>query len=121
MLFFMGAANTLDTCEADNFQTWLKVYGLIPMCSGMFVQLIATVWACMGSSEMFKNALRLQGVTILVSIALLIWGWTEYSETSETACVGDGGVNPRTLALVNLIMGSISMPCMFCASLKQMV
>lgn len=119
MLFFMGAANTLSTCESDHFVVWMKVYGLAPLACAMLVQIIASFWACRGSGEHFKNALRLQGLTSLITVALFIWGWVEYMKTSEEKCVGDGDINPRALALAWLIMGSFGVPLSFCAALKQ--
>merc|ERR1711972_908017 len=84
------------------------------------IQVLATICACRGSNEGFKNAFRLQGVTTLVGLGLVIWGWVEYSKTSEGKCVGGDGINPRTLALVFLIMGSIGVPCAVGVAIQQM-
>eukprot|EP00932_Pfiesteria_piscicida_P021350 SRR837773.8139.p3 GENE.SRR837773.8139~~SRR837773.8139.p3 ORF type:complete len:190 (-),score=45.87 SRR837773.8139:207-713(-) len=42
MLFFMGAANLKDECESEKLKTWMKVYGLGPMC-GMFLVQVCTM------------------------------------------------------------------------------
>lgn len=119
MLFFMGAANTLTTCESDHFALWLKIYGTLPLASLVVMHLIATFWACRRSGTHFKNALRIQGVTSLIMLTMLIWGWVEYAKTSEVMCVGGEDINPRTLALVYLILGSVFSCCSSCVAVQQ--
>merc|ERR1712008_146633 len=56
----------------------------------------------------------LQTLPQLLSVCLLVWGWVEYSKTSKEKCIDtdpEFDINPRILALVFLIMGSICFPC----------
>ncbi|CAK8992420.1 unnamed protein product [Durusdinium trenchii] len=120
MLFFMGAANALPICpNYDSFTIWMKTYGLAPTLCAIAVQFLVTLTACCRNHCLFKLALRLQVLTGLVGVGLMAWGWVEYSQTEETPCVGTGDINPRTLALVFLIFGSIGAPGVLTAALMR--
>mmetsp|Transcript_63254 Transcript_63254/g.100424 ORF Transcript_63254/g.100424 Transcript_63254/m.100424 type:complete len:180 (-) Transcript_63254:116-655(-) len=120
LLFFLGAANVLQTCENyESFTVWLRTYGLVPMCCGIFFQLLVTFTACCGNHTLFKLALRLQILTGCVSVGMMIWGWVEWSRTEEEPCVGNDDINPRTLALVFLILGSIGAPSVLAGALYK--
>ncbi|CAJ1359964.1 unnamed protein product [Effrenium voratum] len=111
LIFFLGAANTLETCENyDSFTMWMKTYALVPMGISILMQLVVVLAAYCCNGTGFKIALRLQILTGAVAVGMMIWGWVEYSRSSEDLCVGSGDVNPRTLALVFLIMGSLGAP-----------
>ncbi|CAE7528496.1 unnamed protein product [Symbiodinium sp. CCMP2592] len=120
LLFFLGAANVLQSCENyDRFTMWMKTYPLVPMCCGILVQLLVSCLACVGNRSVFKMGLRLQAFTGLAFVAALAWGWYEYSATSEEGCVGSDKINPRTLSLVFLIMGSIAAPSVMCTAVSK--
>jgi len=120
LLFFLAASNVLDTCEADNFKLWLQLYGILPTASAFVLQVIVAVFACRGDSDAFKMGLRMQALPQLLSLCLLVWGWVEYSKTDKDKCVNpDDGINPRTLAIVFLIMASICSPCILCGICRQ--
>lgn len=120
MIFFFAADNVLEKCERyDTFTWWLKTYTLIPMGVGILMQFLVAVLACSGSSSVFKLGLRLQFMTSFITIGLVIWGWIEYSNTTEENCVGDGRINPRTLAVVLLILASFSAPGLAVTAIKK--
>lgn len=121
LIFFMGAANVLTTCENHSgFTLWMKLYSLIPMGVGLLMQMLVVLFAFVGNPALFKCGMRLQAMTGLVGVGLLIWGWMEYTKTSEEKCVdGSDGINPRTLSFVFLIMGSIGMPGAICAACSR--
>ncbi|OLQ04918.1 hypothetical protein AK812_SmicGene11952 [Symbiodinium microadriaticum] len=120
LLFFLGAANVLQSCENyDRFTMWMKTYPLVPMCCGILVQLLVSCLACVGNRSVFKLGLRLQAFTGLAFVAALAWGWYEYSATSEEGCVGSDKINPRTLSLVFLVMGSIAAPSVMCTAVSK--
>eukprot|EP00913_Durusdinium_trenchii_P016310 g15329.t1 len=97
----------------------MKTYGLAPTLCAIAVQFLVTLTACCRNHCLFKLALRLQVLTGLVGVGLMAWGWVEYSQTEETPCVGTGDINPRTLALVFLIFGSIGAPGVLTAALMR--
>jgi len=120
LLFILGAANVLQSCENyDRFTMWMKTYPLVPMCCGILVQLLVSCLACVGNRSVFKMGLRLQAFTGLAFVAALAWGWYEYSATSEEGCVGSDKINPRTLSLVFLVMGSIAAPSVMCTAVSK--
>lgn len=119
MLFLMAAANVPDKCEKkDGLKTWLQVYGIVPMAVGILVQLLIVVFALMKVGFLFKLSLRLHGVSMCVSIALIIWGWIVYAGT-DADCDGDDHPLPRTMTLVFLILGSIGLPCALCMAVAK--
>ncbi|CAE7250115.1 unnamed protein product [Symbiodinium pilosum] len=120
VLFFLGAANVLTTCENyDRFTLWMRTYPLVPMCCGTLVQLLVTCLACVGNRSFFKLGLRLQALTGLAFVAAMSWGWYEYSITTEESCVGTGDINPRTLSLAFLVLGSVAAPSMLCTAVSR--
>mmetsp|Transcript_87225 Transcript_87225/g.164493 ORF Transcript_87225/g.164493 Transcript_87225/m.164493 type:complete len:82 (+) Transcript_87225:3-248(+) len=59
-------------------------------------------------------------IPIALSLILLIWGWSEYSKTTEELCVNpDEDVNPRTLTFVYLLIASICMPLACCGTVAM--
>ena len=61
--------------------------------------------------SLYKVGLRLQILTGLGTLLLVAWGWVEYTQTSDAACVGGGRVHPKMLSLLFLILSSIYCPC----------
>lgn len=120
MLFFMAAGNVLDTCEDDEFKLWLQIYGIVPMALAIALQILSAVLAMSGNPDVFKIGLRLQVLPQLLSVCLLVWGWITYSKTSKEKCVPDDGINPRTFALVWLIIGSIGIPGALCGTCMKL-
>ncbi|CAJ1365516.1 unnamed protein product [Effrenium voratum] len=119
-MFFLGSANVLETCEHYlDFILWLRAYSLVPMMSALLMQALLVVFAFLGRSHLFKLALKLQIFTGLVSVALLAWGWVEYADTSQDACVGTGTVDPKLIALVFLVLGSVGFPALLLSALWQ--
>ncbi|CAE7937469.1 unnamed protein product [Symbiodinium necroappetens] len=110
---------TLARLLQDRFTMWMKTYPLVPMCCGILVQLLVSCLACVGNRSVFKLGLRLQAFTGLAFVAALAWGWYEYSATSEEGCVGSDKINPRTLSLVFLVMGSIAAPSVMCTAVSK--
>ena len=120
LLFFVGASNVLKDCERyDAFTLWMKTYTLVPMAMGVLMQLLVAVLACVGSGSVYKLGLRLQFLTSFVAIGYVVWGWFEYFSTEEETCVGDGEINPRSLALVFLILASLSVPGAMLTAIKK--
>ena len=74
MLFFMGAANVLTSCENydrqgkkdvpswampfASFTLWMRSYGLAPMCCHIFMQLMVSAAAFCRIAWLFKLMLR---------------------------------------------------------------
>eukprot|EP00439_Symbiodinium_sp_Y106_P071441 s1728_g12.t2 len=120
---------TLARLLQDRFTMWMKTYPLVPMCCGILVQLLVlrvtgslrreAVPASLVHWSVFKMGLRLQAFTGLAFVAALAWGWYEYSATSEEGCVGSDKINPRTLSLVFLVMGSIAAPSVMCTAVSK--
>ena len=120
MIFFLGASNVLTSCgNYETFTAWLRTYGLVPMLFSILMQCVTVLMAFWGNESAFKMSLRIQYLAGALASALLIWGWVEWSYTEEEVCVGDGDINPRTLALVFLILGSICGPCVLFGSLYK--
>mmetsp|Transcript_125852 Transcript_125852/g.245529 ORF Transcript_125852/g.245529 Transcript_125852/m.245529 type:complete len:175 (+) Transcript_125852:74-598(+) len=119
LLFFMAAGNVSSTCETGTFKLWLQLYGIVPITLSLAFMILTGILAKLGNPDMFKSGLQFQALPQIVSLCLLVWGWVTYSKTSDEKCVKEGGINPRLLALVWLILGSIFSPCVLCAIMSQ--
>eukprot|EP00435_Cladocopium_sp_Y103_P004785 s3105_g1.t1 len=113
MIFFFAADNVLEKCE--RYEAGLHDSRDDLDRRGEGFQDVVEI----SSSKVFKLGLRLQFLTSFVTIGLVIWGWIEYSNTTEENCVGDGGINPRTLAVVLLILASFSAPGLAVTAIKK--
>lgn len=124
LLFFLGAANTLPTCESGELKVWMRTYSLLPFVSFAVMHIIGTFLACRGDGFAFKSTIFwFQGVTAILMVGMVTWGWVEYSKTSEQMCVGDRAINPRTLTLVFLVIECCLYVCCglcaICASAEE--
>mmetsp|Transcript_47589 Transcript_47589/g.113253 ORF Transcript_47589/g.113253 Transcript_47589/m.113253 type:complete len:217 (-) Transcript_47589:294-944(-) len=111
-LFWMGASNILPSCERyESFKDWMRVFPLLPAACGLVVQVFSAAVAFLGQRSLYKVGLRLQILTGLGTLLLVAWGWVEYTQTSDAACVGGGRVHPKMLSLLFLVLSSIYCPC----------
>jgi len=114
LLFVLGAGGVREDCEAENFKTWMMVFGVVPWAATSLSSLVATCFACCGRKFAFKMALRVHALISLLCVASLVWGCVEYAKTNED-CVADGAnLDPRTLVLVLLVFSGVLLPCLLC-------
>mmetsp|Transcript_40440 Transcript_40440/g.119933 ORF Transcript_40440/g.119933 Transcript_40440/m.119933 type:complete len:179 (-) Transcript_40440:164-700(-) len=114
LLFVLGAGGVHKDCEAENFKTWMMVFGVVPWAAQMLINLVATCFAYYGWKFAFKMALRFTALVGLLSVVLLVWGYVEYAKTNEDCVSDDADINPRALALFQLALSGAVLPCIPC-------
>lgn len=114
LLFVLGAGGVHKDCEAENFKTWMMVFGVVPWAATTLIGLVATVFVYYAWRSAFKMALRFHALNGVFTIILLVWGYVEYAKTNEDCVSDDADINPRALALFQLALSGAVLPCIPC-------
>jgi hypothetical protein len=113
MIFFMGAANVLETCEAY-LGEWMRVFGIIAVVLQPVMECLSISAAKAKCRIAFKlgNCLRILGG--LAAIGNCVYGFLIHAATTDENCYGGEGIDPRLLTMVFCISNVVSIGLALC-------